>query len=213
MCLGLILNDLCLVPIKETLANSVDCSILSGSTLFALLTEVSINYGCNKLHPDTPSVWNGLVQRNEIEESISHKWLKLSSTLLGMDTSVGEATLFVLTTIWKMAYSIRKESAPTGSKFLPYRLEIFLVMKYRKTKQDVTENLPSVTSPLKNEHWAPAVLRHYPWFSLKIVEIDMTIFTVNIGTPYLLTILVLNVEITHSTTVVSKFLLYVWQTV
>ena len=42
----------------------------------------------------------------------------------------------------------------------------------------------------------------------------ITVITINIGTPYLLTICVLNFEIVrYTTSYESKILLYVWQTV
>ena len=52
-------------------------------------------------------------------------------------------------------------------------------------------------------------------WTFPFLKFGHTIFTLNIGTPYLLTIFVLKFEIVHSATCfdVSRILLYVWQTI
>ena len=52
-----------------------ECSVWSGSTLFALSTGISVNHGNNKNYPDTPFTGNGPVQRVKVEESSWHKWV------------------------------------------------------------------------------------------------------------------------------------------
>ena len=84
-----------------------------------------------------------------------------------MDTLSGEVTLskLFLPPSWKEVYSKRKEFAPLGSTFFPFRVDHFSEGAYeQKSKQEVTKivslvqkgvggkgdaNLPSVPSPLK----------------------------------------------------------------
>ena len=59
-----------------TMKNAIECSVWSGSTLFALNTGISIKHGNNKILTDNPSAGNGSVQILGVEEATLIKRVK-----------------------------------------------------------------------------------------------------------------------------------------
>ena len=55
--------------------DAAECGVWSGSTLFALSSEISTTHD-HKNKSDTPYIGNWPVQRTEAEESTPHKWVK-----------------------------------------------------------------------------------------------------------------------------------------
>ena len=58
-------------------SDAAERGVWSGSTMFALRSEISTKHDNNNNWPDTSYIGNGLVQWLEVEESTRHKWVKL----------------------------------------------------------------------------------------------------------------------------------------
>ena len=57
-------------------SDAAERGVWSGSTLFALRSEISTQHDNNKNDSDTPYIWNGPVQRVMVEQSTRFIWVK-----------------------------------------------------------------------------------------------------------------------------------------
>ena len=88
------LTHLCLASHKRDIgkqcrnsSDATECGVWAVSTLFALITGISMKYGFNQNKPDTPSAVNVPVRRLKVEESSRHKRVNISPSSFPTDRS------------------------------------------------------------------------------------------------------------------------------